>query len=455
MNDHDSYSRRLLHRWLVQYNPLYLVSAMLVLGGMILTSRGLAHEGSLYGELGVAAIAELYAATLIGGAALLVRIGERRPAVMLALLTVLYQCDLTLHTETCPYLGGVGVIATVGWLALFVVKLRALAWALKVRITTHAQITATVVAAGVAFLPYVLGRVDQRAGGAVVALWVFAIASLFGARGVAVTSEVELDDWGRVVLRRVVGASWGIAGLLFAGHVLFWSTQHALSLATLAPVAALVVVRRARNEVRAWMIVGATLVATAVVMPGAFAVTALVAAIALGMRAMPGAGAGAGATDAEVVLPYRMVHSRFGEEGRGVPEARKESVFGAFRPVEAAERLRLLGGAVFAGYLGVWTASWVGGAWPAHVIALDVALGVVVLLLAWRAKMRITLPALGVAYLHFVVKAHLVPAPRSLLEWGGTAVVLGFALLVASLAASYRLRRTARVDERMPPVRSG
>ena len=154
------------------------------------------------------------------------------------------------------------------------------------------------------------------------------------------------------------------------------------------------------------------------------------------------------------MLPYRSVHSRFGEERRGV-EAREESVFSAFRPVEAAERLRLLGGAVFAGYLGVWTVGWVGGAWPAHVIALDVALGVVVLLLAWRAKVRVTLPALGVAYLHFVVKAHLVPAPRSLLEWGGTAMVLGFALLVGSLAASYRLRRTARVDERMPPLGSG
>jgi len=129
----EPYWRKLLHRWFVEYNPLYLVSATLVLGGMILSSRGLAHEGSLYGEIGVAAIAELYALALIGGAALLMRLEHRRSAVMLALLTVLYQCDLTLHTETCPNLGTIGVVASAGWLALFVAKLVALGWAMKLR----------------------------------------------------------------------------------------------------------------------------------------------------------------------------------------------------------------------------------------------------------------------------------------------------------------------------------
>src|SRR5690606_9630249 len=88
---HDAHAfwRRLLHRWFVEYNPFYLLSATLVLGGMILTSRALAAGGGVYGQVGVAAIAELYASALIGGAALLTRIGQRRPAVMLAVLTVL------------------------------------------------------------------------------------------------------------------------------------------------------------------------------------------------------------------------------------------------------------------------------------------------------------------------------------------------------------------------------
>ena len=107
-NPAASYWRRLLYRWLIEYNPLYLLSAALVLGGMQLISRGLAEDGSLYQQVGVASIAELYAFALIGGAALLTRIGLRRPAVLLALVTILYQGDLTLHTETCAYLGWVG-----------------------------------------------------------------------------------------------------------------------------------------------------------------------------------------------------------------------------------------------------------------------------------------------------------------------------------------------------------
>ena len=107
------YWQRLLHRWFVQYNPIYLVSAMLVLGGMITAARGLAHEGSLYGPLGIAIIAEVYALALIGGAALLTRIRQKRPAVLLALITIAYQSDLTLHTETCAFLGGIGIAASV------------------------------------------------------------------------------------------------------------------------------------------------------------------------------------------------------------------------------------------------------------------------------------------------------------------------------------------------------
>src|SRR4051794_20185201 len=146
--------QRLLHRWFVQYNPIYLVSATLVLGGMIATSRGLAHEGSVYGPLGVALIAEIYAGALIGGAALLTRIGQRRPAVLLALMTLLYQCDLTLHTETCAFLGGFGALATATWFSLFVGKLYALAWAVRLRLSRRAVATAAFGALGLVLGPY-------------------------------------------------------------------------------------------------------------------------------------------------------------------------------------------------------------------------------------------------------------------------------------------------------------
>jgi hypothetical protein len=85
-NEPPSATQRLLHRWFVEYNPFYLLSAMLVLVGMTALAHAAAQAGS-----GEGAIGEVYAFSLIAGAALLVRIRQRRPAVMLGLLTVVYQ----------------------------------------------------------------------------------------------------------------------------------------------------------------------------------------------------------------------------------------------------------------------------------------------------------------------------------------------------------------------------
>lgn len=452
LSPNDTYWRRLLHRWLIEYNPLYLLSATLVLGGMILTSRGLAHEGSLYGELGVAAIAELYAATLIGGAALLTRIGHRRPAVMLALLTVLYQCDLTLHTETCTYLGAVGVSATMGWLALFVAKLYALAWAMKLRVSRAAYATAGLAALGLAVLPHYLHGLEPRSATALVALWLFGSFSLHGVASTnadsgagGVTSAVPLDAWGTTVLRRGVRVAWSMGALLFVGHVAFWSTQHPITLAALLPVAPMLAVRRARSERQAWALVVATLLFVGVAMPSALALAAIMAAGALVMRALlPSVRSSASKTLAprDEAGPYRAL-----DPERPAVLTARAIVPTALVPVERAERMRLLTGALFAVYLAVWTLGWTGGAWPAHVLALDLAMAVVVALLAWRARVRVALVPFAAGVAHLVVQAHLIPAPRSLLEWGATAVGLGFALLLASLAASYRLRRAGPVDE--------
>jgi hypothetical protein len=74
------------------------------------------------------------------------------------------------------------------------------------------------------------------------------------------------------------------------------------------------------------------------------------------------------------------------------------------------------------------------------VAALDAVMACAAILTAWRTRARVVLvPALG-SGLHFVVHAGLLPAPRSLVEWGASAVVLGFVLLVGSVATTARLR---------------
>jgi hypothetical protein len=444
----------LLHRWFVQYNPIYLVSAMLVLGGMITVSRGLAHEGSLYGPLGVALVAEVYACSLIGGAALLTRIGQRRPAVILALITILYQSDLTLHTETCSFLGLAGAVASLTWLGLFVGKLYALAWALRIRLARRAIATAAFGALGLTVGPHVLGRFDPPTSGIVVAVFVFVLGSLYhSSHEQAATSLVPLDDWGRTVLRRSVRATWIVWAVLLALHVLFWSTQHSIRLSALVPTLALLAARRMRTESRVWAAVVSVLLVVLVVAPEALSPFALLAALTLAQRAFSRVPAvGATQDDGAPIACERSPYRARGSSAEGFESAvRPESTQAparAFVPVDAAARLRLLSGALFGVYLSAWTFGWSGGALPAHVLVLDAALVTVVALMVWRLRARLVLAPLAATCVHGLAASGLVPPPRSALEWGGAAVALGFLLLVGSLATSYRLRHVTPQSDR-------
>jgi hypothetical protein len=430
--DAERFWRRLLYRWFVQYNPLYLLSAALVLAGSCLWSRGLAQEESVAGPLGVALVAELYAACLVGGAALLTRVGLRRPAVMLALLFILYQWDSTLHTETCPYLGPVGVWATAAWLAVFAAKLHALAWALRVRFSGHATAAASLGAAGLAMGPRVLPGLDPGRAGALVAAWVFALAALYRPGGI--TSEDVLDGWGRTVLRRATLAGWLLSGLLLGMHVLMWWRDHHLPLtATCLALPLVHLTRRARRESRVWTTLLATLFVAAWVEPAAFSVTSLLAAATLALRALapPVVTMTVPAGAEPDASPYRA----------GCERAPDASVSVVVAPeVSPGEQVRLLTGALFAAYLGGWTARWSHGAWPAHVLALDAALGLVVVLAVWRTHVRLPLLPLAACYGHLVVESRILPMPASTVAWGETIVALGFALLAGSLAVTFRLR---------------
>jgi hypothetical protein len=46
--------------------------------------------------------------------------------------------------------------------------------------------------------------------------------------------------------------------------------------------------------------------------------------------------------------------------------------------------------------------------------------------------------------LHFVIQAGILPPPRSLAQWGASAVALGFVLLVGSVATTLRIRPAPR-----------
>lgn len=396
----EPFWRRLFHRWFVEYNPLYLLSAALVLGGTILCSRGLTNDGSAYGGLAVAAVAELYACALIASAALLVRIGQRRSAVLLALLTIVYQADLTLHTETCPNLGLAGVLGSLVWLAVFEVKLATLASAMRVRVSHATRDVTRLGAVGLALLPYLLSRIDERTTTFVVAGWLFAVSAL--AKRAHRTSEVEslvdLDAWGATVLRRVTRTAWLSWGLLLGLHVLFWSSQYHLSRTAVVLVAPLLAVPWLASERQIGVVVvGALLLAR--LSPSSFSACAVVAASALAIHA------------------FRL----------GADESR-------------ALGRRYAIGSLFVLYLSAWTMHWTSGPWPPHVLSVDLALSLAVALAVWRLRARGALAPLTLVWAHFLVRSSLVSAPQSLVEWGATCIASGFLLLATCLAVGYALR---------------
>jgi len=243
--------RRLLHRWFVEYNPLYIVSAALVLRGVNLLS----HVVNL--ELGVPAIVELYAWALIAGAALLYRVGLRRPAVLLSLLAVVYQCDLTLHTETCAYMGTTGMLASMVWLASFALKLFALAKAMRLRVARSAFAAPILGAAMLVVVPRVVQFADARTGGVIAssALFFVLASGLWTSR--TIESRHALNEWGQTVLRRASLAIWSIWTVAFVVHVAFLFTQRTMDPSALVPLPFVLATRFVRRETWVWLLFGA------------------------------------------------------------------------------------------------------------------------------------------------------------------------------------------------------
>lgn len=425
-----------LYRWFVQYNPLYLVSAALVLHGVITLSQSLAGTG-LLGQLGITTIAEVYAWALIGSAAVLVRIGLRRPAVMLMLIAALYQCDLTLHCATCPWLDGTGLIASAVWLVSFGAKLRALAWALQFRLSRSAMGVAMAGALGVAGLPWIVKAAPDALVGDILVAWTFGLfaAGLWTHR--RVDSKVALDEWGRTVAHRCFRAIWGGWAVMAVLHVLFLAGHHPRPIVITPWLFAIVLLgtRKIESEIAAWGVVLATVAYAGLTAPAHLAITAAMAATVLTLRALrqPTLRAAEQSMPAPVD-PYRI-------EAVPTMPARPEL---RFTPALRGEMLRLLSGAAGLAYLAIWTHGWDGGPWPAHVLALDLALVTTGIVVAWSTRTAAPLSPGLLTCLHWVVAARIIPVPKTATHQALAHVVAGFVLLLASLGVSvwWSRRRT-------------
>jgi len=399
-------AERLLRRWLVLYNPLYLFSALCVLGGVLMVSESL-DQDSRQGEIWLMAVMELYEVLLIGGAALLYRMARlSRPAVILALLEVLFIADVTLQAEAAATMRSGAILATACWLALFVFKLNALAWALRLRLSLSARILPALGAAGVVLFPTLLfNHVTNKEVTGLLMVW---FAGLVVAAVVWIRPRVEsnqpLDARGQEVLRKITSSAWILWALFLSFHIVSWSVANdlpwnPLQLTPLFLLAALL----SKKEAAVWGWTAATLALT-LSETYALSSTAFLAGLLLCWKA----------------------------HWRDLP--------------------RMYVGSIFCGYLGVLAFSWVSLPIPTSppLFWLDLTAAALLCALAWWQR----LPSASLAALGMMLKIFFqyreASAGLSTFQWGVLLLGVGFSTLLVGILVNWKLR-SALTGPEFPP----
>jgi hypothetical protein len=434
---------RLMYRWFVEYNPTYLASALLVLMGQQLLSVALARGPQLASCLWPAAVAEVYDWTLIGGAAWLLRLRQRRAAVCLGLLAVLFSSDFALGVEGMALLPGIGVALSIGWLGSFAGKLLLLTRIFEIRAPRGLLAIPISSAAVIALLPHAARAGDSApfaSFASVAAGMVFLVglgASLAAGRWEQLGCGLSRDEHGNKVFRRSVRLAKWVWSAQLAGHLCFLLHNRHVSPLSLVPALLTLAAVALDGELELSAYLTLVLASVGKLAPGQLGPTAAMAAlvwIRFGhlprRRELEPAAAGS----AHRAPPHDVY--------RGEPVEQNRPVV-VFEPAARVVAARATGAAMFSAYVSVWCWGWQGGALPLHSLPLDVSVSLALGALMWLRVARVLGAPLGALWLHAFVAAGLVRAPRSTLEWAMVTLGLGFAGLAGSLLTSWRLARRA------------
>lgn len=222
---YSNYIKYLFHKWFVNYNPLYFISALCFIFGVFLVSRDMHKIHWIDGQIILTGVIESYEVVVLAGSFILYRIvSQFRPAIILALLNIIFLFDCTFQTEhisTVYYLGG---ISTVLWILLFAVKLKILTWIFRLKIPLVSYIVPVLAAIGVAGTPYLLSYTNlDRSIIYLLITWYGAVlaALVFWFRP-SVTCRNKLDEKGKTILLRITNAAWMIWGGFYCYHLISW-----------------------------------------------------------------------------------------------------------------------------------------------------------------------------------------------------------------------------------------
>ncbi len=209
---------RLLVRWFVHYNPLFTLSALCVLGGVLLLSRHLQRSADDV-SAGLSVVVELYQWVLIGSAGLLYRrLNEHRPGVILGVIALVFLADPTLQLSALASSSHVG--ACVLWVVLVAAKLHALQFAFCLQLSLSARVLPVLGAAVVAVLPN--ARLFEDVADDVpvfLAVGIFVLGVIASLAPLRVTSSRALGEVGLEMFPRLMQAAAviGVVGALYQG----------------------------------------------------------------------------------------------------------------------------------------------------------------------------------------------------------------------------------------------
>ena len=392
--------REKLHYWFIQYNPLYFFSALCILFGVFLISKGLPELNWQKGQFLLTAVMQFYEILLIAGSALLVRIaGQYRPAVILALIEIFFLFDSTFRTEVIATFGRFGIMLSCGWVVMAAVKLAALAWVFRLKVSPVAFILPILAAAGIAGMPHVLElqHVDKSLIHSGAVWYGIILLSVVLQRRPNVSSALQLDDWGQTVLRRVGRTALAMWSGFYFFHLFMWIEMFRIPFHTAQIAPLFLLWFLAKKDVWTWAGGLLTIVLTLSI-PQAVSPAVLLVGIAFGLKS------------------WRL---------------RRNTFYPA---------------AVLSLYGSVWALGWQGRGWPDPIIWLNMVTAVLLLVMAWRLRLVTAFPA---ALLVLLPGAGSL-VPRGSLQWGIFSTVIGFLSLIAGIIVNLYMKRPLPAQKEKP-----
>ncbi len=235
--------RARVHRAFVEYNPLYFASALCILAGVFLVAHELPRD-AFASKFGIVASTEGYQLLLIAAAAVLLRAGLRRPAVILGLTCLVFMLDVAMNSERL--LSHVGLLSlapgmrarkavpvSVALALLGPLKLCLLATVFRLRSARGPLVVAGLALLLLPLLPYLTELVDpiRRQTVYLIVSWLGAPLLAWACTPAAQrwTSSWIADDQD-ARLRRIIRVVPVLIAVLFIAHGLVWSVIATLTL---------------------------------------------------------------------------------------------------------------------------------------------------------------------------------------------------------------------------------